>query len=70
MKNRFCIDYVKKNQKFKYREQEKNQDFELERITINPIENEVIAYINKKSVIAKYTKDYILDIIEPKSTSC
>ena len=64
------IALLKKNQKFKYREQEKNQDFELERITINPIENEVIAYINKKSIIAKYTKDYILDIIEPKSTSC
>lgn len=64
------IALLKKNQKFKYREKEKNQDFELERITINPIENEVIAYINKKSVIAKYTKDYILDIIKPKSVNC
>lgn len=61
------IALLKKNQKFKYRKQEENKDFELERITINPIENEVIAYINKKSKIAKYTKDYILDIVE---TNC
>ena len=31
---------MKKNQRFKYRNLETKQDFELERITINPIENE------------------------------
>lgn len=57
------ISLLKKNQRFKYRNLETKQDFELERITINPIENEVIAYINKKSIITKYTKDYMINII-------
>ncbi len=57
------IALLKKNQKFKYRNIEIKHDFELERITINPVENEVIAYINKKSIITKYTKNYILNII-------
>lgn len=57
------IALLKKNQRFKYRNLEIKQDFEIERLTINPAENEVIACINKENVITKYTKDYMLNII-------
>ena len=45
------------------------QDFEIERLTINPVENEVIAYINKENLITKYTKDYMINIIGNNTAS-
>lgn len=63
------IALLKKNQRFKYRNLEIKQDFEIERLTINPVENEVIAYINKENLITKYTKDYMINIIGNNTAS-
>lgn len=64
-----AIALLDKNQRFKYTNIDKNKNFELERITINPVQNEVITYINKKSMITRYTKNYIFNIIEPNTMS-
>lgn len=63
------IDFLKIGQRFNYRKIKNGQDFELERITVNPIENQVIAYINKKTKILKYTKNSILNLVYP-DTKC
>ena len=64
------IDMLKKAQKFKFRDIHKKENFEIEGIVVSPIGNEImVSYANNKSILVKYTKNFIFDIADKKLIS-
>ena len=64
------VDFIKQGQKFNYKFKRCNEEFELQRLTVNPKDNTVIIYKkDKEPRISKYTKEYILDLDKP-DTMC
>ena len=58
------IDMLKKGQQFKFRNIHEKKNFEIEGIVVSPIGNEVmVSYVNK-SILVKYTKNFLFDIAE------
>lgn len=64
------IDMLKKAQKFKFRDIHRKENFEIEGIVVSPIGNEImVSYANNKSILVKYTKNFIFDIADKKLIS-
>ena len=64
------IDMLKKEQKFKFRDIHRKENFEIKGIVVSPIGNEImVSYANNKSILVKYTKNFIFDIADKKLIS-
>lgn len=64
------IDMLKKEQKFKFRDIHRKENFEIKGIVVSPIGNEImVSYANNKSILVKYTKNFIFDIADKKRIS-
>ena len=64
------VDYLKIGQRFNYKIRRSKDDFELQRLTVNPEDNSILIYMkNQGPRISKYTKNYIQNLAEP-DTMC
>lgn len=64
------VDYIKVGQRFNYKIQRCKEEFELQRLTVNPEDNSILIYMkDKEPRISKYTKNYIQNLIVP-DTMC
>lgn len=64
------VDYIKVGQRFNYKIQRCKEEFELQRLTVNPEDNSILIYMKgKEPRISKYTKNYIQNLIVP-DTMC
>lgn len=60
------VDFIKQGQRFNYKVRKSNEEFKLQRLTVNPEDNSVTIHIkDKEPKISKYTKNYILNLAMP-----